>query len=73
DKRPLEVASLRENRKIVETLFPLTTKPETISDWTFVGVLAHMESNKNNRDGDAFREAVGSKKFQDNDKIKSKP
>ena len=42
----LEVAALRENRKIVETLFPLTTKPESVSDWTVDGVLAHMESNK---------------------------
>lgn len=24
----------------------MTTKSETVSDWTFVGVLAHMESNK---------------------------
>ncbi|RID81156.1 hypothetical protein BRARA_A03754 [Brassica rapa] len=44
--RALEVAALRENRKIVETLFPLTTKPESVSDWTVDGVLAHMESNK---------------------------
>ncbi|KAG2316182.1 hypothetical protein Bca52824_019304 [Brassica carinata] len=45
--RALEVAALRENRTIVETLFPLTTKPESVSDWTVDGVLAHhMESNK---------------------------
>ncbi|KAH0905300.1 hypothetical protein HID58_044803 [Brassica napus] len=44
--RALEVAALRENRKIVETLFPLTTKPESVSEWTVDGVLAHMESNK---------------------------
>ncbi|KAL0719936.1 hypothetical protein Bca4012_069260 [Brassica carinata] len=48
--RPLEVAALRENRKIVETLFPLTTKPESVSDWTVDGVLANMESNKDQED-----------------------
>ncbi|CAH8305907.1 unnamed protein product [Eruca vesicaria subsp. sativa] len=48
--RPLEVAALRENRKIVETLFPLTTKPESVSDWTVDGVLAHKESNKEQED-----------------------
>ncbi|CAH2055095.1 unnamed protein product [Thlaspi arvense] len=44
--RPLEVAAARENRKVVETLFPLTTKPDSVSDWTVDGILAHMESNK---------------------------
>ncbi|KFK37883.1 hypothetical protein AALP_AA3G041700 [Arabis alpina] len=44
--RPLDVAALRENRKVVEILFPLTTKPETVKDWTVDGILAHMESNK---------------------------
>ncbi|KAF8091886.1 hypothetical protein N665_0433s0051 [Sinapis alba] len=49
--RALEVAALRENRKIVETLFPLTTKPESISEWTVDGVLANMmESNKEQED-----------------------
>ncbi|CAN7045162.1 unnamed protein product [Brassica oleracea var. botrytis] len=33
--RLLEIAALRENIKIFETLFPLTTKPETVSAWTF--------------------------------------
>ncbi|KAL1211633.1 Hsp70-Hsp90 organizing protein 3 [Cardamine amara subsp. amara] len=44
--RPLEVAAARENRKVVEILFPLTTKPESGSDWTVDGILTHMESNK---------------------------
>ncbi|KAG2307518.1 hypothetical protein Bca52824_027266 [Brassica carinata] len=43
--RPLEVAALRENKRLLR-LFPLTTKSETVSDWTIVGVLAHIESNK---------------------------
>ncbi|WZZ80947.1 hypothetical protein YC2023_101519 [Brassica napus] len=71
EKKPLEVASLRENRKIVETLFLLTTKPETVLDWTFVGVLAHMESNKNN--SETQEKAVDARKsFKTKDKIKSK-
>uniref|UniRef100_A0A1J3IBL2 Putative ankyrin repeat protein n=1 Tax=Noccaea caerulescens TaxID=107243 RepID=A0A1J3IBL2_NOCCA len=44
--RPLEVAAARENRKVIEILFPLTTKPESVSDWSVDGILAHMESNK---------------------------
>ncbi|CAH8259327.1 unnamed protein product [Arabidopsis lyrata] len=44
--RPLEVAAARDNRKVVEILFPLTTESETVSDWTVDGILAHMESNK---------------------------
>ncbi|KAJ0232133.1 Ankyrin repeat-containing domain-containing protein [Hirschfeldia incana] len=48
--RPLEVAALRENRKIFETLFPLTTKSEYVLDWLVDGVLAHMESNKEQED-----------------------
>lgn len=48
--RPLEVAALRENRKIFESLFPLTTKPESVLDWSVDGVLAHMESNKEQED-----------------------
>lgn len=48
--RALEVAALRENRTIVETLIRLTTKPESVSDWTVDGVIAHMKSNKEQED-----------------------
>ncbi|KAJ0229804.1 Ankyrin repeat-containing protein [Hirschfeldia incana] len=48
--RPLEVAALRENRKIFETLFPSTTKSEYVLDWLVDGVIAHMESNKEQED-----------------------
>lgn len=44
--RALEVAALRENRTIVETLFRLTTKLESVSKWTVDGVIAHMKSKK---------------------------
>ncbi|RID71111.1 hypothetical protein BRARA_C03069 [Brassica rapa] len=44
--RALEVAALRENRTIVETLFRLTTKLESVSHWTVDGVIAHMKSKK---------------------------
>ncbi|CAN6862982.1 unnamed protein product, partial [Brassica oleracea] len=43
----LEIAALRENRKIVETLFPLTTKPETVSNWTF-----NNRDNSNKKSGE---------------------
>ncbi|CAN8269680.1 unnamed protein product [Cochlearia groenlandica] len=42
--RPLEVAAARDSKKIVEILFPLTTKPESVSNWTVDEVLAHMKS-----------------------------
>ncbi|WZY74317.1 hypothetical protein YC2023_006557 [Brassica napus] len=57
--RALEVAALRENRKIVETLFPLTTKPESVSEWTVDGVLAHVESNKEQEENSSSKEKSG--------------
>ncbi|XP_010550914.1 PREDICTED: tankyrase [Tarenaya hassleriana] len=43
-QRPIDVAAARSNRKIVEILFPLTSKPESASDWTVEAILASMDS-----------------------------
>ena len=41
--KPIEVAAARGNRGAVETLFPLTSKIDTISTWTVDGILDYTQ------------------------------
>ncbi|CAK7340995.1 unnamed protein product [Dovyalis caffra] len=43
-QKPIQVAAARGNRAAVEILFPLTTKVQSIPEWTVDGILAHMQS-----------------------------
>ncbi|XP_021904209.1 ankyrin-1 [Carica papaya] len=43
-QKPIQVAAGRGNRKVVEILFPLTSKVETITEWTVDGILEYMQS-----------------------------
>jgi hypothetical protein len=42
--KPIQVAAARGNRRAVEILFPLTSKVETIPNWTVDGILEYMQS-----------------------------
>ncbi|GFY81192.1 ankyrin repeat family protein [Actinidia rufa] len=41
--KPIQVAAVRGNRKAVEILFPLTSRIQTVSEWTVDGILEHMQ------------------------------
>lgn len=41
---PIQVAAARGNRGAVEILFPLTSKVQTIANWTVDGILDYMQS-----------------------------
>ena len=42
--KPIQVAAARGNRGAVEILFPLTSKVQTIANWTVDGILDYMQS-----------------------------
>ncbi|KAI8546076.1 hypothetical protein RHMOL_Rhmol07G0088100 [Rhododendron molle] len=42
--KPVQIAALRGNRKAVEILFPLTSKIQSVPEWTVDGILEHMQS-----------------------------
>lgn len=42
--KPVQVAAARGHRGIVEILFPLTSKIDTVSTWTIDGILEYMQS-----------------------------
>lgn len=42
--KPIQVAAARGNRGAVEILFPLTSKVQTISNWTVDEILENMQS-----------------------------
>jgi ankyrin repeat protein len=42
--KPIQVAAARGNRGAVETLFPLTSKVQSIPNWTVDGILDYMQS-----------------------------
>ncbi|KAG2696653.1 hypothetical protein I3843_07G067000 [Carya illinoinensis] len=42
--KPIQVAAARGNQGAVEILFPLTSKVQTISNWTVDEILEHMQS-----------------------------
>ncbi|KAI9185742.1 hypothetical protein LWI28_010266 [Acer negundo] len=46
-QKPILVAAARGNREVVEILFPLTSKIQTITEWTVDGILEHMQSETN--------------------------
>ncbi|KAJ6682813.1 ANKYRIN REPEAT FAMILY PROTEIN [Salix koriyanagi] len=46
-QKPIQVAAARGNREAVEILFPLTTKVQSIHEWTVDGILAHLSSEAN--------------------------
>ncbi|KAH7571891.1 hypothetical protein JRO89_XS04G0163400 [Xanthoceras sorbifolium] len=43
-QKPILVAAARGNREVVEILFPLTSKVQTIPEWTVDGILEYMQS-----------------------------
>ena len=46
-EKPIQVAAARGNRQATEILFPLTSKVETIPNWTVDGILEYMQSEHN--------------------------
>ncbi|XP_041017619.1 26S proteasome non-ATPase regulatory subunit 10 isoform X2 [Juglans microcarpa x Juglans regia] len=42
--KPIQVAAAQGNRGAVEILFPLTSKVQTISNWTVDAIIEHMQS-----------------------------
>jgi hypothetical protein len=46
-EKPIQVAAAIGNRQATEILFPLTSKVETISNWTIDGILEYMQSEHN--------------------------
>lgn len=40
----MQIAAARGNRKAVEILFPLTSKIQSVPEWTVDGILEHMQS-----------------------------
>jgi hypothetical protein len=46
-QKPIQVAAARGNREAVEILFPLTTKVQSVREWTVDGILVHMLSEAN--------------------------
>ncbi|XP_075656532.1 uncharacterized protein LOC142626706 [Castanea sativa] len=48
--KPIQVAAARGNRGAVEILFPLTSKVQTIANWTVDGILDYMQSEISKQD-----------------------
>ncbi|XP_059440605.1 uncharacterized protein LOC132173056 [Corylus avellana] len=46
-EKPIQVAAASGNRQAIEILFPLTSKVETIPNWTVDGILEYMQSEHN--------------------------
>ncbi|MED6129065.1 hypothetical protein PIB30_104144, partial [Stylosanthes scabra] len=42
--KPIQVAAARDNRGIVEILFPLTSKIDAVPNWTVDGIIEYMQS-----------------------------
>ncbi|KAJ3699990.1 hypothetical protein LUZ61_003695 [Rhynchospora tenuis] len=45
--KPIQVAALRENREVVEILFPVTSPVSKVPDWSVDGVIKHTLSEAN--------------------------
>ncbi|KAJ4817345.1 hypothetical protein LUZ62_029911 [Rhynchospora pubera] len=45
--KPIQVAALRENREVVEILFPVTSPVSKVADWSVDGVIKHTLSEAN--------------------------
>lgn len=43
-QKPILVAAARGNREVVEVLLPLTSKIESVHNWTVDGIIEYMQS-----------------------------
>ncbi|XP_066163734.1 uncharacterized protein [Oryza sativa Japonica Group] len=69
---PIEVAARCGERKAIEILFPVTSRIQSVSDWTVDGIINHVKSLPEVKEEDFCEATLDMGKFQGREAVKNK-